>query len=406
MVGVVDHLALLCGDEAGALLAAAVGGAGGEVLSWTRTSVHHRPGSTTTASYRASVRWGDQVVAETLVASAGDGVVTTAAPGVVVLGDGVDQVSLWRYPADPALPGLRLAADPAGMAGLLSDLGVPGFSPADGPPVVRLRTYRPCRRAVLQVSGPAGEVFVRVMRPAPAAALHERHALLHGAGIPVPRSWGHTVDGILVIEAIPGPTLRHHLQTGGPAPSGGDLLGLLGRLPAAVRELPARRSWADEAGHYAGIVGSTLPAEQARAADLAELIRRGLGGLEPGDPTHGDFHDDQLIMSGAAIRGLLDVDTAGPGRRADDVATLLGHLEACVVLGAPHPDRLRGLVGHWQAAAEQVVDAVELRLRVAGVLMSLSTGPFRTQQQGWQRATTLHLDAVQRWVEQAQRLGS
>ena len=401
-----DHLALLSGDEAGELLEAAVGGAAGEVLSWSRSSVHHRPGSMTTASYLARVRWGDQVAEETLVACAGGDVVEPSAPGVVVLGDGVDRVSLWRFPADPALPGLQVAADPPRIGGLLADLGVPGFGPGEPLPTVRLHTYRPCRRAVLQVSGPAGEAFVRVIRPKAVAGLHERHELLHRAGVPVPRSWGHTEDGILVIEAIPGPTLRHHLRTGGPAPSGADLMGVLDRLPPAVRELPRRRAWADEAHHYAGIVGSTLTAERARVADLADVISRGLAGLQPDEPTHGDFHDDQLIMSGSGIRGLLDVDTAGPGRRADDVATLLGHLEASAVLGAPHPERLRGLVGAWQSAAETVVDAPELRLRVAGVLMSLATGPFRTQEQGWQQATTLHVDAVQRWVERAQRVGA
>jgi aminoglycoside phosphotransferase len=242
------------------------------------------------------------------------------------------------------------------------------------------------------------------MRPSVVAALHGRHELLTSAGVPVPRSFGHTESGLLVMEAIPGPTLRQHLRSGGLAPSGEQLLGLLARLPVEVMDLPVRRSWADEARHYAAIVGSSLPEEQSRAADLAELIEQGLAGLVPDVPTHGDFHDDQVVVAGSSIRGLLDVDTLGPGRRADDVATMLGHLEASVVLGAPHPEHLMGLVRDVQVAAESVVDAAELRLRVAGVLMSLATGPFRTQQQGWERATTLHLDAVQRWVEHAQQL--
>jgi Ser/Thr protein kinase RdoA (MazF antagonist) len=228
---------------------------------------------------------------------------------------------------------------------------------------------------------------------------------LHAAGVPVPRPWGATPEGILVIEAIPGPTLRHHLRTRDPAPSGDQLLGLLDRFPAEVMDLPVRRAWADEATHYASIIGSSLPAEQSRTGDLAEVIVTWLAGLAPDAPTHGDFHDDQVVMAGSSIRGLLDVDTVGPGRRADDLATMLGHLEASALLGAPHPQRLRGLVRGWQAAAESVVDARELRLRVAGVLMSLATGPFRTQQQGWQHATTLHVDAVERWVERAQLLG-
>ncbi|HSO03440.1 MAG TPA: phosphotransferase, partial [Candidatus Limnocylindrales bacterium] len=293
---------------------------------------------------------------------------------------------------------------PDQLVTVLAGLGVPGLATTDGPLELRLRTYRPCRRAVIEVSAPAGRVFVRVMRPKVVAALHARHVLLHSAGVPVPRSWGWTEDGLLVIEAIPGLTLRHHLRTEGPAPDAGSLLELLDRFPDAVMELPRRRAWADESAHYADVVGSTVPEEQSRAADLAGAIAAGLAGLEPDRPTHGDFHDDQLLMDGPTIRGLLDVDTAGPGRRADDLATLLAHQEASILGGAAHSDRLRAVSRDWQQAGERVVDAAELRLRVAGVLLSLATGPFRTQQHGWSLATTLHMEAVQRWVESAQQL--
>ena len=399
---VVDHLTLLTGRDVGDILAAGVAGSGGEILSWSPGTVTHRPGSMTTASYRAQVHWGDRVNEETLVASAGGDLIADGAPGVVVLGDGVDQVSLWRFPSDPVLPGLPVATDPSRLVRVLGGLEVPGFAPG-APMDLHLRTYRPCRRAVIEASTPGARVFVRVMRPAAIEALHERHVLLHSAGVPVPRSWGSTTDGLLIVEAIPGPTLRHHLRTGGPVPDATALTGVLDRLPDAVMALPRRRAWADEAAHYADAVGLTVPAEQARAADMAGVIATGLVGLEPDGPTHGDFHDDQLLMDRTRIRGLLDVDTAGPGRRADDLATLLAHLEASILGGADQPDRLHAVSLDWQQMAERVVDAAELRLRVAGVLMSLATGPFRTQQQGWSQATTLHLDAVEQWVESALR---
>ena len=401
--GTVDHLALLTGQDVGAILSAAVSGSGGEVLSWSPGTVAHRPGSLTTASFQAVVRWGSRVSEETLVASAGGKPTVGAAPGVVVLGDGVDQVSLWRFPSDPALPGLAVAADPARLGTVLAELGVPGFTAAS-PLDLRMRTYRPCRRAVVEASTPGAVVFVRVMRPAVVEALHDRHVLLHSAGVPVPRSWGWTPDGLLVLEAIPGQTLRHHLRTGGPVPDATTLSQLLDRLPDEAMDLPRRRGWADESAHYAQVVGSTVPSERTRALDLAATIAEGLAGLEPNCPTHGDFHDDQLLMDGSAIRGMLDVDTVGPGRRSDDLATLLAHGEASILGGAAQPDRLRAVSRDWQEAAERVVDAAELRLRVAGVLLSLATGPFRTQQQGWAAATTLHMEAVQRWVESAQQL--
>ncbi|MCU0300236.1 MAG: aminoglycoside phosphotransferase family protein [Candidatus Nanopelagicales bacterium] len=400
-----DPLALLTGPDAGGLLAAGVGGAGGEVLDWSVSTVQHQSGAATTAVYRVTVRWPHRVAQETLVAAAGPGSAPEQAPGVVVLEDGRDRVRLWRFPSDPLLPGLAVATDPTRLAGVLAELGVPRAPGADGSVHVRVRTYRPCRRAVVQViDRDRRERYVRVVRPSVVRSLHERHVLLHDAGVPVPRSHGWTPDGLLVLEAIPGPTLRHHLRTGRPVPTGTALLAMLDRLPEAVRALPLRRSWADEAQHYAAVVGGPLPRERERAEQLAAAVASGLAGLEPDAATHGDFHDDQVIMQGQRIRGLLDVDTAGPGRRADDVATLLAHLEASILGGAGHPQRLRAQVEQWQGAAERRLDAREVRLRVAGVLLSLATGPFRIQQQGWARATTLHLDAVQRWVESAGHL--
>jgi hypothetical protein len=59
-------------------------------------------------------------------------------------------------------------------------------------------------------------------------------------------------------------------------------------------------------------------------------------------------------------------------------------------------------VGHqWQEAAERSVDSVELRNRVAGVLMSLATGPHRVQEPGWEAATSRRLDLVEQWAESA-----
>jgi aminoglycoside phosphotransferase len=397
-----EALALLTGPEAGALLTAAVTGSGGTVQAWATTSVAHQAGAPTTVVFRATVRWPGGTTEETLVARAGPGLEAEPSPGVVVLEDGVDRVHLWRFPSDPALPGLATALDPTLLAGVLAGFGVPGLG---GPHAVvrpRVRTYRPCRRAVVEVMTADGTgLYVRVLRPAVVQAQHERHALLLEAGVPVPRPYGWSPEGLLAIEALPGPTLREHLRTGRPAPSGAALLDLLELLPAEAMALPHRRSWADEARHYAGVVAAPLPEEAARAAELAEAIASGLAGLEPDAATHGDFHDDQIVMDGDRIRGLLDVDTAGPGRRADDLATLLAHQEASILGGAAQPQRLHEQIVQWQAAAEERLDPRELRLRVAGVLLSLATGPFRIQQQGWQAATSLHLEAVGRWVQAA-----
>lgn len=399
------ELALLTGPDAEGLLAAAVATAGGQLLQWTPRQVDHRPGSGTTVAYRARVRWADRDQDETLAASTAlTGVAQT--PGVLALSDGEREVTVWRYPLDPALPGLAAASDRRRVGELLTSFGVPGIDP-DGTQVrLRRRAYRPRRRAVIEATSPSGRLFIKVLRPHVARDLHRRHVLLRDAGLPVPRSLGWSDDGLLVLQALTGTGLRQQLRAVGPAPSGEDLLQLLQRLPEQVLGLPHRKSWTDNVTHYARVVGATLPPEATRAADLAGRVQAAVAGQPADEPTHGDLYEAQLLMTGSRVTGLLDVDTAGPGRRADDVACLIAHLE---VLGdidsnlarpqvAAH---LADVAAGWQAEAEQVLDARELRYRVAGVLMSLATGPHRVQDDGWPQATTRRLDLVQHWVELA-----
>lgn len=81
------HLDLLTGDSAAGLLDAAVATAGGELVDWRVRQVDHRPGSTTTVSYRATVRWDGVERSETLGASVGRSR-DSRKPGVVTLSDG------------------------------------------------------------------------------------------------------------------------------------------------------------------------------------------------------------------------------------------------------------------------------------------------------------------------------
>lgn len=400
--GPVDRtLSLLTGDEASRVLSAAVASAGGDLLEWRASQVDHRPGTSTTVAYRTVVRWGDVVQQETLAASTGIGATGDMPAGVLVLGDGEQQVSVWRFPSDPGLPALALACDRRTVGGLLASLGVAGVD-VDGSNVhLRVRAYRPRRRAVVEVRAAGGRLFLKVVRPVAVAGLQSRHRLLHGAGVPVPRSLGWTDEGLLVLEALPGTPARQRLRQGASLPPGWALTGLLDALPPEVMDLPCRRSWADRVEHYAGVVASALPAEGDRVNALAAAVGDGLSGAAPEVPTHGDFYESQLLVDGTQVAGLLDVDTVGPGRRADDLACLLAHLHVLAVTSAAESGAVMDAMGAYQRWFEQVVDPVELRLRTAGVLVSLATGPHRVQEAGWPEATRRRLDAAQGWVEEA-----
>lgn len=416
MPAVPDDLALHTGPDAGALLEAALATTGDVLRDWQVRSVDVRPGSGTTVQYRADVRDG-AVSGPVGGAGAGGsgrtvwlGASTRRLPagaeqaaGALVLSDGDRQVAVWAWPRDPWLPALPLACDARAVRELLTSFGAPRDEVG-----LRVHAYRPGRRAVVHGASRTGSVYLKVQRPEQIADLHARHRLLAGAGLPVPRSLGVDARGLVALQALDGTPMRERLRTGGPVPSAQGLLGLLDRIPPAVLALPRRPGWADGARHYAAVVGQALgaagrPEQAARAAGLADELLDGLqAALDVVEPVHGDLYEGQLLLGDdGEVSGLLDVDSAGPGRRADDLACLLAHLEVLAAMEPAHAASTRAQRTRWQAEFEERVDAVELRLRTAGVLLSLGTGPHRVQEQGWPQATVDRLDLVQDWVAAA-----
>jgi aminoglycoside phosphotransferase len=394
-----NDLELLTGEDATELLATAVSTAGGELVDWSVRQVDHRPGRSTTVAYRARVRWastgdGAKVRTETLGASLGRPG-DQQVPGVLTLDDGEHSVAVWRFPGDPALPALATAYDADAVAALLGDLGVPEV--ARGPVTLKVRAYRPTRRAVIEASTPGARVFLKVVRPDKIDDLHHRHALLAGAGLPVPKPLGRNADGLLVIAPLAGESMRHAVRDGGPVPSADEVVALLDRLPDAVAELPLRTSWSENAAHYASVIGAALPAEADRAAQLAHAIAQRIAGQVPDQPTHGDLYEAQVMLDAGRITGVLDVDSAGPGRRADDLACLVAHIETLSLLRGWDEPRLHALAVQYARGFMGVVDPAELCARVAGVLLSLATGPHRVQEADWPAQTSKRLDAVERW---------
>jgi hypothetical protein len=72
------------------------------------------------------------------------------------------------------------------------------------------------------------------------------------------------------------------------------------------------------------------------------------------------------------VTGLLDVETAGPGHRVDDLACLAGHL-AVLPAGSARTAARRMLAGF-----DDAVDPAALRVRAAGVALSLVAGARRS----------------------------
>ncbi len=359
------------GADAGDLLALAAATTGARVLEHTLHAVDARPGDGTTAGYVVRVERPDGTTAEDYVllsTSAARGI-DLAAPGLVTLGSEEGRVIAWRFPDDPALPGLGAACDPV-RAAPLSPRG----------PVVGLALvgYRPLRRAVVRVDHEGDTAWVKVLRTAPGARggwadVRRRLLLLAAAGLPVPTvSAEDEALGLLVLDSLPGrPLLDAIVSDDARGVEVDDLVALLDRLPADVLDLPARPAWSERARQYAGALAGTSLA--GRAAAVGDAVHRLSAEVDLGPlvPTHGDLHEGQLTVQehpgGWRLCGLLDVDTVGPGHRVDDLACLVAHALALGPAGA-------GVADRWRARALELVDPAALDVRSAGVLLSLAVG--------------------------------
>ncbi len=400
-----DGAGLLSSDQVHDLLQAAVTHGGGHLATWRLDHIDSQPGHATTATYAAVVDWAFGRRRELLGASARVGRRLSTDERAVIFADGSREVAVWLYPNDPDLPGLARAASPVAVADLLNEHRA--LPQPVTPDQILLETvgYRPRRRAVLRVivRTPAGRVvfYAKVLREAAFAATLRRHELLIEAGLPAPPVAAATTDFVLVLRELSGRPLASAMFDSVPPCGAEDLVGLLDAMPAEISLLPRRAPWVDSVEQYAAMVATALPELGARLASLTAAIRGGLV-VAPGDePTHGDFHEGQLLVSAGAVSGLLDVDTAGPGRRVDDLACLLAHLSTVQRMNARQAARVQRLVRTWMPVFDARVDPVELRLRAAGVIISLATGPYRGQEPGWRQETESIVASAERLVRNA-----
>jgi hypothetical protein len=399
----VDGAILLTGPRVGELLATAVEHAGGHLVSWRLDHIDTNPRQSTTATYKAVVDWAYGRREELLGVSARAGRLTRSDYRADVFFDGEREVAVWLYPKDPDLPGLARAAYADDMAAILNEYRV--LATRVRPEDVRLDMigYRPRRRAVLKVTIARHRtvLYTKVLRPGPFEQVRLRHALLLDAGVPAPVIAAATPDNLLVLRRLPGVPLAKAIFDAQAPCTAEDLIGILDSMPSPIASLDRRAPWSDAVGHYAGMVMKAMPALERRLRWMVGHIEAGLRPIPPGDePTHGDFHEGQLHVMGGRVCGMLDIDTAGPGSRADDLACLVAHLSTVQRMNHQQAVRVHALIRAWVPVFDTRVDATELRLRAAAVIISLATGPFRSQEPNWQKETIKIVDAAEALVRQ------
>lgn len=398
-----DGSGLLTSRSVGALLTAAVEHAGGHLVDWVLDHIDTHPHQSTTATYSAMVDWAYGRREELLGVSARAHGLAASDERAEIFADGDREVAVWIYPKDPDLPGLTRAAYPNSMADLLRRGGVMGPQATGDDLRLEMIGYRPRRRAVIRVQShdPEAVFYVKVLRERTFNAVLERHELLADAGVPAPEVALTTSDFLLVLRELPGRSLAQAVFDDQPPCTAEQLVEVLDTMPAAVADLPRRPPWADAVAHYAAMIAQAVPSLEPKLDWLVDQIRGGLTGILPGnEPTHGDFHEGQVHVAGGRVCGILDIDTVGPGRRADDLACLIAHLSTIQRMKPDHEVRVHSLLREWVPVFDERVDPIELRLRAAAVVISLATGPYRGQEPDWERETIRMIESAEALVRQ------
>lgn len=375
-----DDLALLSGaganDLVAAVLAAEPDAAGVQDLDVQVHQVHHRPGSGVSVGYQVAYTTPTGAVRDYLVASTAPQ--ATDAPGVAVLDDGARQVRMWRRPFDPGLPGLRPASDPLVVGAWLREAGFDGAATTDLS--LEVLSYRPTRRAVLRAGWPGAAVFLKVLPVRKATGLAQRHRLLTEAGVAAPRLLSQPLEGVCLLAAADGrpmsQALAVHDEQPNELPSPPALIEWLDSLPEAVTDLPGRPSWSDRVGFHTAAAAAAVPERGAEIHDLGARIEKVLADLaeEAVVPTHGDFYEANVFTEGGQVREVIDVDSLGPGRRSDDLATMLGHVAVLPALAPAFYTDTPVVLAKMQEVFETQVPARSLRIRTAAVVLSLVAG--------------------------------
>ncbi len=308
----------------------------------------------------------------------------------------------WIYPNDPQLPGLPAVADVQNLRHVLAHSEHPKAREiATQLTQTRAVVYRPTRRAVVCGQGTQGPLaWVKVASPQRVKQLARTLGVLAESAVPVPRVLAYPSADTIVQEHGHGFPLSRLISSKPHVAANmfHQIRDLLDALPAGVNALPERDSWTQRRAHYGQAMVALLPDLEPQVRALLSVIEARLVANQPRVPVHGDLFEANLLTDGAAITTLLDLDTMGPGLRADDYACLLAHVSVLPFLTPsrwvdaavtePWRSRLNQFLPHrrcpdysesetvleaWRLRAERECIPADLYARCAAVTLSLAS---------------------------------
>jgi aminoglycoside phosphotransferase len=238
-----------------------------------------------------------------------------------------------RFPFDVALPGLSEAVSPPKMTRRLRR-ALPWSGRDLSSCHIELVRYKAEKRAVLKyrLDGSSGGCVYGKLRKDGAASLSEVPGALRRAGVPTPKTLAFFADLGLVVQAeADGVRLSDLRGTPSYQRWMPEVAEELARLhDTTIQSLPRykRQTDADELLDEAATIGTLVPSIASQTEALARRLVSMLGSTKRAPaPTHGSFHDDQVLVSeqGATF---VDVDRAMLADPLIDVGHFLSYLSA------------------------------------------------------------------------------
>ncbi|MDO5729398.1 MAG: phosphotransferase [Actinomycetaceae bacterium] len=368
------------------------------IASWKVMSTHSRPGAGVSVTFRVRLVRGDDSVHVTAVASTeriprGATMPLRLDPGVIssqYRDLAPIPIHVWIFPRDPLLPQLAHFYQTETVSELL-DLSNPTLKPV---------VYRPTRRAMIRVlEGDDTAAWIKVLSASKADALHRTLEVLDHSDFPIAQPVPVSTPGVVIQRHGHGRPLSNLIskQPHHAARMFGQVQRVLDALPAAVLDLPPQRSWTDRRTHYARSLAASIPDLQPAIERLMNIVDTCLDESAPIVPTHGDLFEANLLTDGTTITTVLDLDSIGPGKRADDYACMLAHASVLPFLSPrrwitaqptePWRHRLNQFLPDkrcpsypesetaleaWRIQAEREVNPADLYARTAAVTLSLA----------------------------------
>ena len=304
-----------------------------------------------------------------------------------------------RYPQDPRLPGLALAARPDSALELVNEhvLSVPARRAR-----VQLIRYRPMYRAVLRHIMGRVRLYVRVVQPADFQsflAAYERSRL---SGFTLPGLAGYWPEGGLMwLAEVRGRNLRALVHQGNPPPPD-QLLHRLEPLWSAsfdarnLRPFNLKRAFRRALRsfrHNLRDFDEPARALNCVAASLEPFVRS----WQPACMAHNDFYDDQMIQLEDGGIALVDFEEIAPGDPMLDIGNFLAHLRwSARFARAPRAENCRHYHDMLRAAALARFGWTphSLALREAVCLFRVCTNALRHPKADWQDKLSAGLSLV------------